>query len=80
MMKMKIRVRKHEVGLWFRHGDFERVLKPGAYWRIALPGRVRVQHIDTLKTKFEHPMLDMLIDDVELRAWSARGYYLRWPA
>ena len=36
-MRIKVRIRKHEFGLWFRHGDFVRVLAPGAYW---LPGRL----------------------------------------
>ena len=36
-MRLKIRIRKHEIGLWFRHGDFQRALLPGAYW---FPGRL----------------------------------------
>ena len=31
-MRIKIRIRKHEIGLWFRHGDLKRALAPGAYW------------------------------------------------
>ena len=33
-MRLKIRIRKHEVGLWFRHGDFCRVLESGKHWLI----------------------------------------------
>src|SRR2546421_6367934 len=34
-MFKKIHIRKHERGLWFRKGDFHRLLMPGSYfiWR-----------------------------------------------
>jgi regulator of protease activity HflC (stomatin/prohibitin superfamily) len=64
----RIRIRKHEVGLWFRHGDLEQLLGPGAYW---IPGRLigidRVTVIDTLRTRFEHPLLDVLVAEPTLR-------------
>lgn len=63
-MITKIRIKKHERGLWFRHGDFRRVLPAGAhrFWsRLFSPGQDRVEVVDTLKTKFEHPMLDVLL-------------------
>ena len=53
-MITKFRVRKHEVGLWFRHGDFKQVLAPGAYWmpgRLLGFGRDRVETYNTLKAK-----------------------------
>jgi len=63
----KLRIRKHEVGLWFRHGDFKQVLIPGAYF---VPGRWfgrdRVEVVNTLRTRFEHRLLDILIDDPKL--------------
>ena len=31
-MLKKMRIRKHEVGLWLRYGDFKQLLGPGAYW------------------------------------------------
>ena len=63
-MFTKIRIRQHERGLWFRHGDFRQLLGPGAYrfWsRLWNPAKDRVEVVDTLKTKFEHPMLDVLL-------------------
>ena len=30
-MFLKTRIQKHQVGLRFRYGDFERVLRPGLY-------------------------------------------------
>ena len=63
-MITKIRIKKHERGLWFRHGDFRRLLPPGAhrFWsRLFSPGKDRVEVVDTMKTKFEHPMLDVLL-------------------
>jgi regulator of protease activity HflC (stomatin/prohibitin superfamily) len=63
-MFTKIRIKQHERGLWFRHGDFRQLLPPGAYrfWgRLWNPAKDRVEVVDTLKTKFEHPMLDVLL-------------------
>jgi len=58
----RLRIRKHEVGLWFRHGDFKALLAPGAYW---LPRRWTgadcVEIVDRLAGKFEHKMLDVIL-------------------
>ncbi len=63
-MFTKLRIRKHEAGLWFRHGDFKQLLSPGSYW---LLGRFifkdRVEMIDRLAGKFEHKLLDLLVTD-----------------
>ena len=60
---LKLRIRKHEVGLWFRHGDFKRPLQPGAY---TLPRRFTgadsVQVVDRLTGKFEHKLLDVMVE------------------
>lgn len=73
-MNFKIRIRKHEVGLWFRHGDLYKVLGPGAC-RTLIPilhrlgiRRDTVQIVDTLDTRFEHKLLDVLIRDPRLAA------------
>lgn len=63
-MITKVRVKRHERGLWFRHGDFRQLLRPGAhrFWsRLWSPAKDRVEVADTMKTKFEHPMLDVLL-------------------
>ncbi|MEM9348592.1 MAG: slipin family protein [Planctomycetota bacterium] len=69
----KLRIRKHEVGLWFRHGDFKGLLAPGAY---IMPGRYfgtdSVQVIDRLVGKFEHKLLDVLIDHTEVAEQTIR--------
>ena len=71
-MFAKTRIRKHEVGLWFRHGDFKRPLGPGVHWLFTVPfgllGRNRVQVVNVLEPRFEHPMLDVMIDSDELRS------------
>ncbi|MEM9605745.1 MAG: slipin family protein [Pseudomonadota bacterium] len=60
---MTLRIRKHEVGLWFRHGDFKGLLAPGAYWK---PGRLigidTVEVVDRMEVAFRHKMLDVLVD------------------
>lgn len=67
-MSSLIRVRQHEVGLWFRHGDFRALLRPGAHW---MPGRYfrgdHVELVDTLQNEFTHELLDLLLLDHEVR-------------
>src|SRR5687768_17009254 len=62
----KTRVRQHERGLWFRHGDFRRLLRPGAY-RFWGRRRNKVEVVSTLATKFEHPLLDVLLAHAAVR-------------
>src|SRR5690606_2868710 len=57
-----------EIGLVFRHGDLSRVLAPGRHWTRVRPfGPDEVLVIDVLVTKFEHPLLDVLLDDRSVR-------------
>ncbi len=63
-MIVTTRVRQHERGLLFRYGDFVRLLPPGThrFWgRLIDPQRAEVQVVSTLDTRFEHPMLDVLL-------------------
>src|SRR3954469_21236927 len=67
-MFTKTHIRQYERGLLFRKGDFVRPLAPGTYripiWRI---GKDRIEVADTLKTRFEHPLLEVLLRDERLR-------------
>ena len=59
-----VRVRKHERGLLFKHGDFVRLVGPGRYtlWsNLVRPGVEVVDVINTLGTKFEHKLLESLV-------------------
>ena len=70
-MFITIRIRQHERGLLFRYGDFVRLLPPGTYrlWgRLINAQRAEVQVVNTLDTRFEHPMLDVLLQRPDLRA------------
>lgn len=58
-------IKAHERGLWFRKGDFEQLLLPGTAWLLGLRDKVEV--IDTLKTRFDHPLLEVLIDRPQVR-------------
>ncbi len=64
-MRKTVRIRKHELGLWFRHGDLVRVLEPGvhAVWNIPFRGGHAVEVVDTLQPRFEHERLDALVRD-----------------
>ena len=70
MFSRKVRVRQHERGLWFRHGDFRRLLEPGKH-RFWCPlwscRRDRVEVADTLATRFEHPLLDVMLAHAHVR-------------
>ena len=58
MFLRKVRVRKHERGLWFRHGEFRKLLGPGVHYfagRLLGGGRDEFCVASTLATLFEHP-------------------------
>jgi regulator of protease activity HflC (stomatin/prohibitin superfamily) len=61
---------KHERGLRFRKGDFIAPLGPGRHTMFVPPwdrDLEKIEVVDTLKTRFDHPLLDVLILDSELR-------------
>lgn len=63
-MMQYVRIRKHEVGLWFRHGDFKQVLDPGAYRLFGrMIGRDEVEIFDTHQTQFDHDLIETLLED-----------------
>src|SRR3954469_4209178 len=59
-------IREHQRGLWFRRGDFQDVLMPGSTWLLHPNDTVEI--VDTLVTRFEHKLLDVLVDKPALRA------------
>ncbi len=63
-----IRIKQHERGLWFRHGEFQGLLQPGEYrvwfWNGA---RDRIEIVSTLVTKFEHALADVLLARGDVR-------------
>lgn len=71
MFWQKTYIRQHERGLLFERGDYRRLLKPGLHRRFKLPLRrsvAEVQIVSTLELKFEHPLLDVLVRQPDLRA------------
>jgi hypothetical protein len=54
-------VRKHERGLLFRNGDFERFLAPAVYRFVDPQRRIEVERFDLSEPTFEHPLLDYLV-------------------
>ena len=64
----KVRIRSYEVGLWFRHGDFHHLLHAGSYWIPGLwTGIDSILVVNKLTPEFEHPRLDVLVTEPELR-------------
>ena len=67
-------VKQHEVGLLFRRGDFRRLLGPGGWFLPrTLTGTETLTLVDTLETRFEHRLLDVLIQDATVRERLAPG-------
>src|SRR6516225_3788334 len=66
LMFRMFHIREHQRGLWFRKGDFQDVLMPGSTWLLHPADTVEI--IDTLMTRFEHKLLDVLIDKPQLRS------------
>lgn len=64
-MRKTIRVCKHEIGLWFRHGDLYKVLDPGTHrvWSLPLRRGDTFEVIDTLQPRFEHDRLRAIVRD-----------------
>jgi len=70
MFLKKVRVRKHERGLWFRHGEFRKLLEPGVHYfagRLLGGGRDEFAVASTLSTRFEHPLLDTMLTQPHVR-------------
>jgi len=70
MFYRKYQIAKHERGLCYRNKDFEALLGPGThripFWSF-LTNRKSVQIVNTLITKFEHPLLDIIVRDERVR-------------
>lgn len=66
---MKLHIRKHERGLVFRRGDLGGVLGSGTHrrWGWMVPGYERVEVVSTLRTRFEHALLDVIVKESSLR-------------
>jgi hypothetical protein len=54
-------VRKHECGILFRNGDFERFLAPAVYRFFDPRRRLTVERFDLTQPKFEHRLADYLV-------------------
>ncbi len=70
MFYRKYQIAKHERGLCYRNKDFDALLAPGThripFWSL-LTNRKTVQIVNTLVTKFEHPLLDIIVRDERVR-------------
>lgn len=68
-MRKTVRIRKHELGLWFRHGDLHKVLKPGAHgiWSLPFSQSDAFETVDTLNARFVHERLEALVQDEKLK-------------
>lgn len=65
-MLRRIHVARHQFGLWFRDQDLRELLRPGSYW-IWTDCHNQIRIVDTLTCRFEHALLDVLIQDERLR-------------
>lgn len=71
-MSVRVNIRKHEVGLWFRRGNFMAPLAPGVYWSPSNILRPTLNTVDVFNTTdlwFIHPLRDVLVNERSLREW-----------
>ena len=73
-------VRKHERGILFRNGDFQRFLAPAVYRFFDPAERIEVERFDLTDARFEHRLLDYLVrwqpeavEDLFLRVETGAG-------
>ena len=70
MVFQRIHITQYQRALVFRGGDLVSVLQPGSYVRVPLwdaMRRVRIEVANLLDSKFQHPLLDVLVKDASLR-------------
>ena len=70
MFIRKIRIRSHERCLWFRHGEFHKLLAPGVHrfaGRLLVGRRDQLVVVNALATRFEHPLLDTMLAHAHVR-------------
>ena len=70
MLFRTVRVRNHERGLWFRHGDFRALLAPGVHRfapKLLAGRRDGFTVVNALATRFEHPLLDTMLAHPHVR-------------
>src|SRR2546430_17342188 len=70
MVFKRIKVRKYEVGLSFRDGEFRGLLEAGRYWFFDPLGRV---HVDVVSQRTPWLVQDKLDAIVESGAFKSRG-------
>ena len=64
-MLIQTRIRPHEVGLRFRHGELRDILLPGTHYK--RPG-TWLETYDRLRIEFKHEFLDTLLENERLRS------------
>ena len=67
---MSLKIAQHQRGLAFAGSEFVGYLRPGAHsmiaWALRHRTRITVDVINTVETRFEHPLLDVLIKDPQV--------------
>jgi hypothetical protein len=62
MLKFKrVTVKKNELGLLLRNGDFDRVLQPGTHWLLVGMDNIRVETFALEQAAFVHGLSDYLM-------------------
>jgi len=61
MMPKRIRIRRYELGLYFRDGDFVRLLEPGVHWLPRLRSEIEVKVVSQRAPWLVHDKLDMIV-------------------
>ena len=60
-MLKRVTIRSYEYGLYFRRGEFQRLLTPGKYWFVDLGRNVQVDIVSQRDPWLQHEKLDVIV-------------------
>jgi regulator of protease activity HflC (stomatin/prohibitin superfamily) len=58
----RIKVRDYELGLYFREGEFKRLLRPDTYWIFDPFGKVKIEVVSQRDPLLVHDKLDLIVN------------------
>ena len=60
MFIKRIKIRKHEAGLYFRDGEFKGLLREGRHWFVDPLGKVKIEVVSQRAPWLQHEKLDVI--------------------
>ncbi len=70
----RYKIRSYEMGLYFRDGEFRRLLDRGTHWFLDPLGKVRVDVVSKREPWLVHEKLDLIVKSGALGTATARSF------